>query len=86
MPVMNPSYLTATTAENDARWMGFDNAVTPPRRQHFRRGERPGAIPEYWYRPFQDTFYTYLNGKPKTQISEMVNQLTHAAKTIYSAG
>lgn len=64
--------------------MGFDNDCNAATAGSiFGAVKGLDAIPEYWYRPFNDTVYTYLNGVPRMQISEMANRLADVAKSIF---
>ena len=67
--------------------MGFDNDCNAATAGSiFGAVKGLAAIPEYWYGPFNDTVYTYLNGMPKMGISDMAKRLSDVAKSIFGDG
>ncbi len=41
------------------------------------------GIPEHWYRRFNDTIYTYINGHPKFSIDDVINRFAVQAKRMW---
>jgi ADP-ribosylglycohydrolase len=64
--------------------MGFDNDCNAATAGSiFGAVKGLPAVPEYWYRPFNDTVQTYLNGLPSMKISALADQLVEVARAIY---
>jgi ADP-ribosylglycohydrolase len=64
--------------------MGYDNDCTAATvGSVFGAAYGAGAIPEYWYRPFNNKVLTYINGHPEFKIDDVLRRFAARAKKLF---